>query len=63
MRRPRRGARDPFRGNERDFLRACRNGRLIVIPGRGHVTTLAETTQLARIILDAAVVAATPVVP
>ena len=55
-------ARDPFRRDERDFLRACRNGRLTVWPDRNHVTFLADTTILARIVLDAAVVAeaATP---
>jgi pimeloyl-ACP methyl ester carboxylesterase len=52
------GARDPFRADERAFLRACRDGRLITIPGRGHVTTLAEPARLARIIQDAAIVAA-----
>jgi pimeloyl-ACP methyl ester carboxylesterase len=52
------GARDPFRADERAFLRACRDGRLISLPRRGHVTTLAEPARLARIVQDAAIVAA-----
>lgn len=55
-------ARDHFRRDERDFLRACRDGRLSVCPGRNHITLLADTAILARIVLDAVVVAeaATP---
>ncbi|WP_331766186.1 alpha/beta hydrolase [Embleya sp. NBC_00896] len=51
------GARDPFRSNERAFLRACRDGRLSLWPGRGHITGLADTGALARTVLDAATVA------
>ncbi|MEU0479840.1 alpha/beta hydrolase [Streptosporangium sp. NPDC006013] len=46
------GARDPFRANERDFLRACRNGRLILIPRRGHLGVLAAPGPLARLAGD-----------
>ena len=46
-------ARDPFRVNERAFLAACREGRLIHLPRTGHVTTLADPQRLARL-LDAA---------
>ncbi|REK89503.1 alpha/beta hydrolase [Streptomyces inhibens] len=52
------GARDPFRRDERALLRACRNGRLSVRPGQGHITSLADTAALARTVLDAAAVAA-----
>ncbi|MFI7533047.1 alpha/beta fold hydrolase [Streptosporangium sp. NPDC049376] len=46
------GSRDPFRADERDFLRACRNGRLILIPGRGHLGVLAAPGPLARLVDD-----------
>ncbi|MFE0376415.1 alpha/beta fold hydrolase [Streptomyces inhibens] len=51
------GARDPFRRDERALLRACRDGRLSVRPGQGHITSLADTAALARTVLDAAAVA------
>jgi pimeloyl-ACP methyl ester carboxylesterase len=51
------GVRDPFRRDERLFLNACRDGRLFVRPGCGHVTSLADTTALARTVLDVAAVA------
>ncbi|WP_067172828.1 alpha/beta fold hydrolase [Microtetraspora niveoalba] len=41
------GERDHFRVNERDFLRACRNGSLIRISGRGHLTVLAAPDRMA----------------
>jgi hypothetical protein len=43
----------------------ARDGRLTMWPGRNHVTFLADTTILARIVLDAAIVAeaATPAGP
>ncbi|MCG5219388.1 alpha/beta fold hydrolase [Streptosporangium sp. KLBMP 9127] len=46
------GSRDPFRVNEREFLGACRQGRLIVVPRRGHVGLLVETARLARLLGD-----------
>nr|BFE86959.1 hypothetical protein GCM10020093_095600 [Planobispora longispora] len=46
------GARDPFRANERDFLRACRDGRLILVPRRGHLGVLAAPGPLARLLGD-----------
>ncbi|MBB4914435.1 alpha/beta fold hydrolase [Streptosporangium saharense] len=46
------GTRDPFRADERAFLRACRDGRLILIPGRGHLGVLAAPGPLARLIDD-----------
>ncbi|MGW7415265.1 alpha/beta fold hydrolase [Streptomyces sp. NPDC054863] len=51
------GARDPFRSDERAFLAACRDGRLTVWPGLGHLTPLADPQALARTVLDAAMVA------
>ncbi|MEU8890107.1 alpha/beta hydrolase [Streptomyces sp. NPDC048442] len=51
------GARDPFRSDERAFLAACRDGRLTVWPGLGHLTPLADPQALARTVLDAATVA------
>jgi len=48
------GGRDPFRVNERAFLAACREGRLIHLPRTGHVTTLADPQRLARLIDEAA---------
>ncbi|MFC4058187.1 alpha/beta fold hydrolase [Planomonospora corallina] len=46
------GARDPFRADERAFLRACRDGRLIHIPRRGHLGVLAAPGPLARLVGD-----------
>ncbi|GAA2866493.1 alpha/beta hydrolase [Streptosporangium fragile] len=46
------GSRDPFRMHERDFLRACRDGRLILVPGRGHLGVMAAPGPLARLIGD-----------
>ncbi|MDO3705064.1 alpha/beta hydrolase [Micromonospora sp. C28SCA-DRY-2] len=48
------GDRDPFRADERAYLAACRDGRLIRLPRAGHVTTLADPVRLARLIEDAA---------
>ncbi|MFE1775156.1 alpha/beta fold hydrolase [Streptomyces sp. NPDC059008] len=50
------GERDHFRRDERRFLRACRDGRLIVRPGCGHLTLLADATAVARQAMDAAAV-------
>ncbi|MFI0444834.1 alpha/beta fold hydrolase [Actinomadura sp. 6N118] len=54
------GERDAFRRHEREFLRACRDGRLTLLPRRGHVTTLVATDALARVVLDSAAVAGEP---
>jgi pimeloyl-ACP methyl ester carboxylesterase len=48
------GSRDPFRSDERAFLAACHDGRLIRLPRTGHVTTLADPTRLARLLEHAA---------
>ncbi|WP_336048309.1 alpha/beta fold hydrolase [Streptomyces sp. CA2R101] len=52
------GERDHFRRHERRFLRACRDGRLIIRPGCGHITSLTDTADLTRHIRDAATVVA-----
>ncbi|MFF5245500.1 alpha/beta fold hydrolase [Streptosporangium sp. NPDC000095] len=46
------GTRDPFRVHERAFLRACGNGRLILVPRRGHLGVLAAPGALARLVGD-----------
>ncbi|MFG1778950.1 alpha/beta fold hydrolase [Micromonospora sp. NPDC049048] len=48
------GDRDPFRADERAYLAACRDGRLVRLPRTGHVTALADPVRLARLIEDAA---------
>ncbi|MFF8786199.1 alpha/beta fold hydrolase [Streptomyces sp. NPDC015125] len=50
------GERDHFRRHERLFLRACRDGRLIIRPGCGHLTSLTDTADLIRHVRDAAAV-------
>ncbi|MFF4603391.1 alpha/beta fold hydrolase [Streptomyces sp. NPDC001339] len=52
------GERDHFRRHERHFVRSCRQGRLVLLPGRGHLTSLADPAVVARQVLDAAAVAA-----
>jgi pimeloyl-ACP methyl ester carboxylesterase len=44
------GARDPFRADERRFLAAAANGRLLLVPRRGHISVMAETTTLAGLV-------------
>ncbi|WP_093169302.1 alpha/beta fold hydrolase [Sinosporangium album] len=46
------GSRDPFRMDEREFLRACRHGRLYVLPRTGHLGALADPRALARLLGD-----------
>jgi pimeloyl-ACP methyl ester carboxylesterase len=48
------GARDPLRIDERHFLRACQDGRLVILPRRGHISMLADPHALARLVNDAA---------
>lgn len=52
------GARDQLRRDERRFLAACRDGRLVVRPGCGHLSVLSDTAAVTRQILDAATVVA-----
>ncbi|WP_248963469.1 alpha/beta fold hydrolase [Sphaerisporangium perillae] len=51
------GSRDPFRRHERAFLRACRDGRLLLMPGRNHLTVLAHPARMARLVEDLACLA------
>ncbi|MEV0646599.1 alpha/beta hydrolase [Phytomonospora sp. NPDC050363] len=48
------GGRDPFRAEEKAFLRVCRDGRLMVLPRRTHISCLADSEVLARIVREAA---------
>lgn len=48
------GARDPFRAEEKAFLKVCHDGRLVVLPRRTHISCLADSDVLARIAGDAA---------
>lgn len=50
------GERDHFRRDERRFLHASRDGRLVIRPGCGHITSLTDTPDLTRHVLDAAAV-------
>ncbi|MEV5480285.1 MULTISPECIES: alpha/beta fold hydrolase [Streptomyces] len=50
------GEHDHFRRDERDFLTACRDGRLFLLPGCGHLTSLADTGAVAGLVRDAAAV-------
>ena len=51
------GSSDPFRRDEADYLAACRHGRLLIMPARGHVSCMAETRYSATVIEDACPVA------
>ncbi|MEU5211683.1 alpha/beta fold hydrolase [Streptomyces sp. NPDC020742] len=53
------GERDHFRRDERRFLRACHQGRLVIRPGCGHLGVLADATAVARQVCDAASVVTT----
>lgn len=48
------GRYDHFRGEERRFLRACRDGRLVIVPGATHLVSLAAPTAFTRRVLEAA---------
>ncbi|MGW0431725.1 alpha/beta fold hydrolase [Micromonospora sp. NPDC003197] len=48
------GARDHFRADEHLFLDACRDGRLVVLPRRGHIDCLVEVERLAQIVTEQA---------
>jgi pimeloyl-ACP methyl ester carboxylesterase len=48
------GTRDPFRADERRFLAAAPNARLTLVPRRGHISIMAETTVLAGLVTTAA---------
>jgi pimeloyl-ACP methyl ester carboxylesterase len=58
------GRYDHFRGEERRFLRACRDGRLVVVPGATHLVSLTAPVGFTRALLDAVGrVAGSPVGP
>ncbi|GAB2953008.1 alpha/beta hydrolase [Micromonospora polyrhachis] len=48
------GARDHFRADERRFLDACPDGRLVVLARRGHLDCLVEVEFLAGIVTEQA---------
>jgi pimeloyl-ACP methyl ester carboxylesterase len=43
---------DHFRGEERRFLRACRDGRLVIVPGATHLVSLTAPVGFTRVLLD-----------
>ncbi|WP_454049669.1 alpha/beta fold hydrolase [Cellulomonas sp. Marseille-Q8402] len=47
------GRYDHFRGEERRFLRACRDGRLVIVPGATHLVSLAAPVGFTRALLAA----------
>lgn len=47
------GRYDHFRGEERRFLRACRDGRLVVVPGATHLVSLTAPVAFTRVVLGA----------
>jgi pimeloyl-ACP methyl ester carboxylesterase len=47
------GRYDHFRGEERRFLRACRDGRLVIVPGATHLVSLVAPVGFTRVLLDA----------
>src|SRR6478609_4315353 len=47
------GRYDHFRGEERRFLRACRDGRLVVVPGATHLVSLTAPVGFTRVALGA----------
>jgi pimeloyl-ACP methyl ester carboxylesterase len=46
------GRYDHFRGEERRFLRACRDGRLVIVPGATHLVSLTAPVAFTRVLLD-----------
>ncbi len=47
------GQYDHFRGEERRFLRACRDGRLVHVPRATHLVSLVAPTAFTRVVLAA----------
>jgi pimeloyl-ACP methyl ester carboxylesterase len=47
------GRYDHFRGEERRFLGACRDGRLVVVPGATHLVSLLAPERFTRVVLEA----------
>ncbi|AEE45168.1 alpha/beta fold hydrolase [Cellulomonas fimi] len=44
---------DHFRGDERLFVRACADGRLVVVPGATHLVSLVAPERFTRVVLEA----------
>jgi hypothetical protein len=44
------GAKDHFRTDEQQFLAACRDGRLELLPGAGHLAPLTAAADVTRFI-------------
>jgi len=47
------GRYDHFRGEERRFLAAARDGRLVVVPGATHLVSLVRPERFVRVVLEA----------
>jgi len=47
------GRYDHFRGDERRFLAACRDARLVVVPGATHLVSLVQPVRFTRVLLEA----------
>jgi pimeloyl-ACP methyl ester carboxylesterase len=47
------GRYDHFRTEERRFLRACRDGRLVVLRGARHLSSLDRPVAFSRVLLEA----------
>jgi len=47
------GRLDHFRGEERRFLTACRDGRLVVVPRATHLVNLVQPARFNRVLLEA----------
>lgn len=46
------GRYDHFRADERRFLAACRDGRLVVVPGATHLVSLVQPVRFTRVLLE-----------
>ncbi|MBO0923047.1 alpha/beta hydrolase [Cellulomonas sp. zg-ZUI199] len=46
------GRYDHFRGDERRFLAACRDGHLVIVPGATHLVSLVRPVRFTRVLLD-----------
>ncbi|ROS31485.1 alpha/beta fold hydrolase [Cellulomonas sp. PhB150] len=47
------GALDHFRGEERRFVGACRDGRLVVVPRATHLVSVVQPVRFTRVLLEA----------
>ncbi len=46
------GRYDHFRGDERRFLAACRDGHLVIVPGATHLVSLVRPVRFTRVLLE-----------